>query len=74
LNVIINKWDGEKFRYPHCTCWACGRVATVVEFLDENGGLLVRLCVVCLTKAMDVLRQETLRQHLAELPGCIFAF
>jgi hypothetical protein len=53
MNVIVNKWDGERFEYPNLRCWVCGKPATVVELF----GLV---CAGCLNEAQQTINQALL--------------
>lgn len=55
VHVVVNQWAGDGPRYPNCTCWACGKAATVAEIADPGGALLVRLCGTCLHKAQQAI-------------------
>jgi hypothetical protein len=69
-NAIVNPWDGEGFRFPHCICWVCGKQATVAEFADRYGGLMARICSPCLDEAQTAINEAILkRQASAEKTG-----
>jgi hypothetical protein len=66
--VIVNPWLGEGFKYPQCTCWACGKPATVAEIADPGGALLVRLCGTCLHEAQQAISRAILDDVKARAP------
>ncbi|MFA5381807.1 MAG: hypothetical protein WC356_01485 [Candidatus Micrarchaeia archaeon] len=49
LQVLPNKWDGEKFE-TEFSCDRCGKLATTV---DIDG--IIALCAVCLNEAQEAI-------------------
>lgn len=60
VSVIINQWQGDGPRYPHCLCWACNKPATVAEITAQSGAILVRLCGTCLHDALVSIHESIL--------------